>query len=63
MANRKRSSRRPQPKHKTHLKSQHEKRKRLERRTLALGVKAKVWLAADGTYATRPFLLPVLVPK
>jgi hypothetical protein len=26
----------------------------------ALGVKAKVWLAADGAYATRPFLLPVL---
>jgi hypothetical protein len=26
----------------------------------ALGVKAKVWLAADGAYAVRPFLLPVL---
>jgi len=26
----------------------------------ALGVKAKVWLAADGAYATRPFLLAVL---
>jgi hypothetical protein len=26
----------------------------------ALGVKAKVWLAVDGAYATRPFLLPVL---
>ncbi len=26
----------------------------------ALGVKAKVWLAADGAYATRPFLLPVM---
>ena len=26
----------------------------------ALGVKAKVWLAADGGYAARPFLLPVL---
>jgi len=27
----------------------------------ALGVKAKVWLAVDGAYAVRPFLLPVLV--
>jgi hypothetical protein len=26
----------------------------------ALGVKAKVWLAVDGAYAVRPFLLPVL---
>jgi hypothetical protein len=26
----------------------------------ALGVKAKVWLVADGAYAARPFLLPVL---
>ena len=26
----------------------------------ALGVKAKVWLAVDGGYAARPFLLPVL---
>jgi hypothetical protein len=26
----------------------------------ALGVKAKVWLAVDGAYAARPFLLPVL---
>ncbi len=26
----------------------------------ALGVQAKVWLATDGAYATRPFLLPVL---
>ena len=26
----------------------------------ALGVKAKVWLATDGGYAVRPFLLPVL---
>jgi hypothetical protein len=26
----------------------------------ALGVEAKVWLAVDGAYATRPFLLPVL---
>jgi hypothetical protein len=26
----------------------------------ALGVKAKVWSAVDGAYATRPFLLPVL---
>ena len=26
----------------------------------ALGVKAKVWLAADGAYAVRPFLLPLL---
>ena len=25
-----------------------------------LGVEAKVWLAVDGAYATRPFLLPVL---
>jgi hypothetical protein len=25
-----------------------------------LGVKAKVWLAADGAYAARPFLLPLL---
>ena len=25
-----------------------------------LGVKAKVWLAVDGAYAVRPFLLPVL---
>ena len=27
---------------------------------VGLGVKAKVWLATDGAYATRPFLLPVL---
>ena len=27
----------------------------------ALGVQAKVWLAVDGAYAARPFLLPVLV--
>ena len=26
----------------------------------ALGVKAKVWLAVDGAYAARPFLIPVL---
>jgi hypothetical protein len=26
----------------------------------ALGVEAKVWLAADGAYAARPFLLPLL---
>ena len=26
----------------------------------ALGVKTKVWLAVDGAYAARPFLLPVL---
>ena len=26
----------------------------------ALGVKAKVWLAVDGVYAARPFLLPAL---
>jgi hypothetical protein len=26
----------------------------------ALGVKAKVWLAVDGAYAVRPFLIPVL---
>jgi hypothetical protein len=26
----------------------------------ALGVEVKVWLAVDGAYATRPFLLPVL---
>ena len=26
----------------------------------ALGIKAKVWLAVDGAYAARPFLLPVL---
>jgi hypothetical protein len=26
----------------------------------ARGVKAKVWLATDGAYAARPFLLPVL---
>lgn len=26
----------------------------------ALGIKAKVWLAVDGAYAMRPFLLPVL---
>ena len=26
----------------------------------ALGVRAKVWLAVDGAYAARPFLLPVL---
>jgi len=25
-----------------------------------LGVKARVWLAVDGAYAVRPFLLPVL---
>jgi hypothetical protein len=89
MAKRKRSSRRPQPKHKKQKKSQHDKRKRLQRRNpqLAekyawefrtkhqlgvellkwfmqsireLGLEAKVWLAVDGAYATRPFLLPVL---
>jgi hypothetical protein len=27
---------------------------------VALGVKAKVWLAVDGAYAMRPFLLPVM---
>ena len=26
----------------------------------SLGVKSRVWLAVDGAYATRPFLLPVL---
>jgi len=26
----------------------------------ALGVEVKVWLAVDGAYAARPFLLPVL---
>lgn len=26
----------------------------------ALDIKAKVWLAVDGAYAARPFLLPVL---
>ena len=26
----------------------------------ALGVEVKVWLAVDGVYAARPFLLPVL---
>ena len=29
----------------------------------ALGVKAKVWLAVDGAYAARPFLIPVLALK
>ena len=53
MAKRKRSSARPQPKHKKQKKSQHDKRKRLERRNLERKrtTKAKVPLAELLSYA------------
>ena len=50
MAKRKKSSRRPQPKHKKHKRSQHDKRKRLQRRNPARKKTTKAKVPLTGAF-------------